>query len=105
MTASDSQQSLDREDVDHVARLAYLSLSDDELEALTDELRDILDYVDKLATLDTDDVAPTTHAAALRNVLRDDKPQAGLSQEEALANAPVSEAGCFRVPAIIEGDS
>lgn len=89
---------IDREQVDHVARLARLKFSDEEAGELAVELSAILDHVDLLASVDTDDIEPTTHVVELVNVLRDDVPAAELSVEEALANAPESEDGAFRVP-------
>lgn len=89
---------ISREEVLHVARLARLHLSEDELVRLQDELSDIIDYVQRIGELDLAGVSPTAHAVALTNVFREDEPWAGLTQEEALANAPATEDGHFVVP-------
>lgn len=89
---------IDREQVAHVARLARLRISDQEAGDLAVELSAILDHVDLLASVDTDGVEPTTHVVELVNVLRDDLPTPELTVEQALANAPESEDGAFKVP-------
>lgn len=89
---------IDREQVLHVARLARLRLTDDEVEQMAGELSGILEHVDAIAKLDLDDVEPTTHVVALENVLRADEPEPGLTREQALANAPDAADGAFRVP-------
>ena len=89
---------IDREQVDHVARLARLRFSEDEAGELAIELSAILDHVDLLSSVDTDGVEPTTHVVELVNVLRDDVPARELTAEQALMNAPESEDGAFRVP-------
>lgn len=94
---------LTRTQVDHVAKLARLSLSEAEREALTTQLSRILEHVDNLNRLDTTDVAPTYQAVVLQNVLREDKPHQSLDREKVLSQAPEAEAGCFKVPKITEG--
>jgi aspartyl-tRNA(Asn)/glutamyl-tRNA(Gln) amidotransferase subunit C len=90
--------------VRHVAALARLSWDEKAAPKLVAELNAILAYVEKLAQLDTTGVEPTSHALMVAaNVLRDDEPRAGLSQADALANAPDSEAGMFRVPRVVGG--
>ena len=81
-----------------MARLARLRISEQEAAELSVELSAILDHVDLLASVDTDGVEPTTHVIELVNVLRDDVPTPELTVEEAIANAPESEDGAFRVP-------
>jgi aspartyl-tRNA(Asn)/glutamyl-tRNA(Gln) amidotransferase subunit C len=93
---------ISREDVEHVARLARLALSDAESERMREQLSGILAYIDTLRALDTAGVEPTSHAVPLVNVMRDDEPRACLSQDEALANAPDRSDVFFRVPRIIE---
>jgi len=93
---------IDRETVRHVALLARLELSEEELEQFAHELGDILDYVAKLNELDTTDVPPTSHSLPLANVMRDDVVKPSLPKEEALANAPDAEDGCFKVPQVIQ---
>ena len=95
---------ISREEVEHVARLARLSITEQEKEGFTVQLNKILDHMDKLRELDTTDVKPTFHVlATLKNVTRPDCIRPGLSREDALANAPKSEAGCFKVPKTVEG--
>jgi aspartyl-tRNA(Asn)/glutamyl-tRNA(Gln) amidotransferase subunit C len=91
-----------KQEVEHVARLARLELSEQEKEKLTEQLSGILTYVEKLNELTTTGVEPTAHVLDISNVMRDDLPQESLSQEQALANAPDKAAGHFRVPLIIE---
>ncbi len=93
---------IDRKDVEHVARLARLALSDAELERMREQLNGILAYIEKLNELDTDGVEPTSHAVPMLNVMREDEPGPCLSQDEALANAPDRAGTFFRVPRIIE---
>jgi aspartyl-tRNA(Asn)/glutamyl-tRNA(Gln) amidotransferase subunit C len=93
---------ISRADVEHVARLARLHLTDDELERMRVQLDAILAYVDKLAALDVEGVEPTSHAVPLVNVMRPDEVRASLPQTEALANAPDRAGEFFRVPRIIE---
>ncbi|MDP2872758.1 MAG: Asp-tRNA(Asn)/Glu-tRNA(Gln) amidotransferase subunit GatC [Bacillota bacterium] len=90
--------------VRHVAALARLSWDERSAPKLVDELNEILAYISKLSELDTAQVPPTSHALDLReNVLREDEPRTGLTQDEALADAPDSEAGMFRVPRVVGG--
>ena len=91
-----------REEVQNVARLARLHLTDDEAERMREQLDAILAYIDKLRELDVEGVEPTAHAVPLVNVMRDDALQACLPQEQALANAPDRAHEFFRVPRIIE---
>ena len=88
-------------DVAHVARLARLELTEEELELFTGQLADVLDHARDLDALDVSGVPPTAHPLPLRNVLRDDVPRPGLGQDEALAAAPQVEAGRFRVPPVL----
>jgi aspartyl-tRNA(Asn)/glutamyl-tRNA(Gln) amidotransferase subunit C len=89
---------IDREQVLHVARLARLELSEEEIETMAGELSGILEHVDRISALDLDDVEPTTHVVELANVLRDDEPEPSLPREVALEPAPDSADGFFRVP-------
>ena len=93
---------LTRADVEHVARLARLALTDDEIEQLTVELGAVLEHAADVAALDLDDVPPTAHPLPLRNVLRDDTVRPSLDRDEVLAAAPAAEDGRFRVPRILE---
>ena len=89
-----------REDVLHVARLARLELSDDEVERMRAQLSAILEAVGKVAELDLEGVEPTAHPLDLVNVFAEDEPRPSLTREEALANAPDPEDGFFGVPAV-----
>ena len=93
---------IERKDVEHVARLARLALTDDELERMREQLNGILAYIEKLNELDTESVEPTSHAVPMLNVMRDDEPGPCLPRDEALANAPDRAGDFFRVPRIIE---
>ena len=88
-----------REDVLHVAGLARLELTEEEIERLGEQLNAILEAVGKVAELDLEDVPPTSHPLDLANVWAADDPRPSLSVEEAFANAPDREDGFFRVPA------
>jgi aspartyl-tRNA(Asn)/glutamyl-tRNA(Gln) amidotransferase subunit C len=90
---------ISKDDVEHVARLARLALTDEEVERLTHELADIVDAVGVVAELDLEGVAPTSHPLDLVNVMDDDEPRPSLPLEEVLANAPDPEGPLFRVPA------
>jgi aspartyl-tRNA(Asn)/glutamyl-tRNA(Gln) amidotransferase subunit C len=87
-----------RDQITHVAKLARLALTEEELERLGGQLDAILAAVSKVSELDLDDVPPTSHPLDLVNVLADDEPVPSLSREAALANAPAAEDGAFRVP-------
>lgn len=89
-------------DVEHVARLARLELSPAEKERMGRELDGILAYIDKLRSVDTSGVEPTSHAVPITNVMRDDVPGPSLSRAETLANAPDRHGDLFRVPRILE---
>ena len=94
-------QRISRDDVAHVAWLARLRLSDEELERFTSQLGDVLDHADDVAALDLDDVTPTSHPYPLTNVMRADVPELGLDRAEVLAQAPDTEDGQFRVPPVL----
>lgn len=91
-----------KQEVEHVAKLARLELSEQEKEKLTDQLSGILTYVETLNSLDTKGVEPTSHVLDIKNVMRDDAARPSLPQERALANAPEKAAGHYKVPKIIE---
>jgi aspartyl-tRNA(Asn)/glutamyl-tRNA(Gln) amidotransferase subunit C len=90
---------ISREEVLHVAKLARLALSEEETARFQEQLSAILEAIGKVSELDLTDVPPTSHPLALVNVVDRDEPRPSLSREQALANAPESEAGAFRVPA------
>ena len=95
---------IDRKDVTHVARLARLDLSEQEISLFQEQLSKILAHAEKVTSLDTEGVPATAHAIPLSNVFRSDEIGPSLEQDEALANAPVPENGHFRVPRIIEDE-
>jgi len=92
------------DEVAHVARLARLALTGEELARFTADLAAVLDHAAELAALDLDGVAPTSHPLTLRNVTRPDEPRPGLARDDVLAGAPDHEAGRFRVPRILGED-
>jgi len=89
---------IEREQVLHVAKLARLSLSEEEVETMVGELSGILEHVDRIGNLDLESVEPTSHVVALENVLRPDEPRPSLPPEVALSSAPEPQDGAFRVP-------
>ncbi len=91
----------DRIDVRHVARLARLALTDEEVERYGEQLATLLQHVDQLRELDTADVAATAQVIASRNVMRDDTLRPALDRDIVLAGAPQPQHGFFRVPKII----
>lgn len=93
---------LSREDVLHVARLARIALSDDEVERFQTQLSDILDHFDVLRQVDTEGVPPTAHTLDLVNVERDDEVRPSMPVEDVLRNAPAREGDLFRVRAVLE---
>jgi aspartyl-tRNA(Asn)/glutamyl-tRNA(Gln) amidotransferase subunit C len=96
--------SLTRVDVEHVAHLARLGLTEEELARLEGQLNHILDQYAVLAGLDTEHIPPTAQTIELANILREDEVQPSLAVDEALANAPERSGGHFVVPAILGGE-
>lgn len=94
--------SLSDEQVRHVARLARVALSDDQVAGLADQLSDILGYAEKVGEVATGDVPPTSHPYPLANVYRPDVTAGSLDRADVLANAPEAEQERFRVPRIVE---
>ncbi|HEY5159998.1 MAG TPA: Asp-tRNA(Asn)/Glu-tRNA(Gln) amidotransferase subunit GatC [Gaiellaceae bacterium] len=90
---------ISREEVLHVAKLARFALSEEEVDRFSEQLNAILEAIGKVSELDLADVPPTSHPLALVNVVDPDEPRPSLAREQALANAPESESGAFRVPA------
>ena len=91
-----------RDDVIKAAELARLALTDEETGLYTGQIQRILGYVEKLSELDTTGVEPTAYTVTEKGAMREDRVVESLAREEALANGPVSERGCFKVPKIIE---
>jgi aspartyl-tRNA(Asn)/glutamyl-tRNA(Gln) amidotransferase subunit C len=92
---------IEKKDVEYVAWLARLELSEEEKEKFTRQLGQVLEHAEKIKSLDAEDVEPTSHAIAMKNVMREDEVRPCLSQDEALSNAPSREGGYFKVPRII----
>jgi aspartyl-tRNA(Asn)/glutamyl-tRNA(Gln) amidotransferase subunit C len=88
--------------IEHLARLARLSVSDDEKILFANQIDGILNYMDKLNELDTRGIEPTSHVISLNNVVREDLPKASLDRGDALMNAPDRTDKFYRVPKIIE---
>ena len=91
-----------RVEVEHVARLARLKLTEEELDTFTEQMDGILSYVDKLNELDTEGIVPTSHAVPMENAFREDEAREGIGVASAVANAPLAADGFFRVPRVIE---
>ena len=91
-----------KEEVRHVAHLARLAITDEEVEHFTEQLAKIVQFADKLNELDTTDVEPTTHVLPLVNVMREDKSVAGLDRDIMMKNVKDQEAGQVKVPDIME---
>jgi aspartyl-tRNA(Asn)/glutamyl-tRNA(Gln) amidotransferase subunit C len=90
------------EEVEHIAELARLRLSDDEKARYGEQLSDILEYATRLQAVDTSGISPTSSVLPARSVLRSDEPRPGLSLQDALRNAPDTEKDQFRVPPVLE---
>ncbi|MCO5177280.1 MAG: Asp-tRNA(Asn)/Glu-tRNA(Gln) amidotransferase subunit GatC [Thermomicrobiales bacterium] len=93
---------LDRETVEHIAMLARIGLSEEEIELMREQLSSILDHIASLQDVDTDDIPPTAQVIQLQNVMRDDVVQPSLSRDAVLANAPASEDGYLKVNAVLD---
>jgi aspartyl-tRNA(Asn)/glutamyl-tRNA(Gln) amidotransferase subunit C len=93
---------LTREEVEHIARLAHLRLTSDELNLYRAQLESILDYAARLRSVDTSDIPPTTSVLGLRSILREDVSPETWEREELLRAAPKSERGMFRVPPVFD---
>jgi aspartyl-tRNA(Asn)/glutamyl-tRNA(Gln) amidotransferase subunit C len=89
---------IDRDQVLHVARLARLRLSDEEVERMSRELSGVLEHIEKISELDLADVGPTSHVVRLENVLREDEPRESWPRERVLEPAPDASVSGFRVP-------
>jgi aspartyl-tRNA(Asn)/glutamyl-tRNA(Gln) amidotransferase subunit C len=89
---------IDRDQVLHVAKLARLKVTDDEVDRMAEELSKILEHVETMNELDLEGVEPTSHVIALENVLRRDEPRPSWSRDDVLERAPDPASGAFRVP-------
>ena len=92
---------LTKEEVAHIADLAHLTLRDELLSRYQEQLSTVLEYVEQIQSLDTDQISPTATVLPLRSVLREDEPEETLRREDALSNAPDAEVDCFLVPPIV----
>lgn len=92
---------LSREEVEHVAMLARLALSGEEINKFGSQLSSILEYAEKINSIDTEGVDPTYHVLPIKNVWRDDEQHPSLVQEDTLGNAPQRDGNYFRVPRIL----
>lgn len=101
MTERIMTERITTEEVAHVAHLARLELSEEELALFTGQLAAVLDHAEDVAALDTEGVAPTAHPLPLRNVFRSDVVVASLEREEVLASAPATEDHRFKVPPVL----
>ena len=93
---------LTREEVLHVAKLARVGVTDEDVERFQQQLSVILDHFDVLNNVDTSEIEPTTHTLPLHSVMAADAPAPSLSQEQVLANAPMAQEGHLRVRAVLE---
>ena len=93
---------ISEKDVEHVADLARMYITDEEKKALESELSAIIDFADKLSEADTDGIEPAAHAIHIQNVFRKDEIIPSYKREELIENAPEKQAGCFAVPRIVE---
>ena len=93
--------SVSKEDVEKIAKLAKLKFSDEELENFTPQMNEILNYMDKLNELDTENVEPLSHPVEQINVFREDKLKQSIFTEDALKNAPSKDEQFFKVPKVI----
>ena len=93
---------ISKDDVIHVAELARLEFGEEELEKFTDQLGNILEYIEKLSELDTKGVEPTSHVLDISTPLREDRVEEWITAEEALQNAPEREDDFFPVPKVID---
>lgn len=93
---------ISRDEVAHLARLARLAVTEEELDLFAGQLDVILAAVARVSEVAAEDIPPTSHAVPLTNVFRDDEPRPGLTQQQALAGAPAAEDGRFRVPRILD---
>lgn len=94
-----------KKEIQYVADLARLNLTEEETERLVQDMDSIVRYsMDKLKELDTDSVKPMEHVLPIRNVFREDICEKSFSREDVLKNAPAKDSGCFRVPKVVEGN-
>lgn len=93
---------IDKDTVEKISHLARLEFDDASKEKMTEELNVILDWIDKLSELDTDNVEPLTNMSEERNIMREDEVKEHMNHEEALKNAPKKDSNYFRVPKVLD---
>ena len=94
--------SVSKKDVEHIAKLARLKFTDEEIEKLTPQMNQILGYMDKLNELDTEKIEPLSHPVENFNIFRDDKTKDSVERDSALRNAPDKDEEFFKVPKVIK---
>jgi aspartyl-tRNA(Asn)/glutamyl-tRNA(Gln) amidotransferase subunit C len=104
-TGCDVSEPIARDQIEHIARLARLKLSEDEVTRFQGELSQILTHMAQLDALDTTHVEPTAHPLPIRNVWREDEPRPSFGSDQALANAPQREGAFFAVPRVLKNES
>ena len=93
---------VEKEDILYVAKLAKLSLSEDEMQDLIPQMGDIIEFANTISKMDTEGVEPTNHILEVQNVMRKDEVKESYAREDIIRNAPVKEAGCIIVPNVVE---
>jgi aspartyl-tRNA(Asn)/glutamyl-tRNA(Gln) amidotransferase subunit C len=93
---------LSREEVLHIARLARVALTEEEITRMSEQLSDLLEHFEVLQKVDTEGVEPTAQSVSLQSIMREDEVRSSLLPEDVLANAPRREGDCFRVRAVLE---
>jgi aspartyl-tRNA(Asn)/glutamyl-tRNA(Gln) amidotransferase subunit C len=93
---------IDKETIKHIAYLSRLEVKENEMDAISNKIGDILSYVDQLQSVNTENIGITYNTINLTNALRDDEIRDSLDREKALQNAPEKEMGCFKVPKVLE---
>lgn len=93
---------IDKETIKHIAYLSRLEVKEDEMDTISRKIGDILSYVDKLQSVNTENIGITYNTINLTNSLRDDEVKDSLDREKVLQNAPEKEMGCFKVPKVLE---
>jgi len=91
--------------IEHMAKLARLSFTEEELLAFTTQMQELIDYFQSLADLSTEEIPPTASVLPLKNVMRADEPGQALERKDVLRNAPLEEGGFFKIPTILEEES
>ena len=93
---------IEKKDILYVAKLAKLSLSEEEIQALTPQMGEIIEFANNISKLDTEGVVPTNHILEIQNVFRKDEVKESYPREDIIKNAPTKEAGCILVPNVVE---